>query len=140
MPHITLKSIANNEPPAEEVLVDRPETNREASRVSGPFVVEATIPTPIGLRAAGRPARTSATAPTAGSPTGCWKCSAKARVATGRKPNGHSPEYSPARQDAFAFCRSDPERGRRKPVAFVFGPENGAVSEKLVHRRCAKPT
>ena len=26
VPHVTLKSIANNEPPAEEVLVDRPET------------------------------------------------------------------------------------------------------------------
>ena len=29
VPHVTLKSIANNEPPAEEVLVDRPEINSE---------------------------------------------------------------------------------------------------------------
>ena len=43
MPHITLKSIANDEPPATEVLVDRPETNDTVTRVSGPFVVEATI-------------------------------------------------------------------------------------------------
>ena len=49
VPHITLKSIAQNEPPAEEVLVDRPEIDKSITRVSGPFVVEATIPTPIEI-------------------------------------------------------------------------------------------
>ncbi len=44
VPHITLKSIANNEPPAEEVLVDRPEVVKKFVRVCGPFTVEATIP------------------------------------------------------------------------------------------------
>jgi adenine-specific DNA-methyltransferase len=43
VPHITLKSIANNETPSTEVLVDRPEINGDVVRVSGPFVVEATI-------------------------------------------------------------------------------------------------
>lgn len=43
VPHITLKSIANDEPSAMEVLVDRPEINDTVVRVSGPFVVEATI-------------------------------------------------------------------------------------------------
>ncbi len=45
VPHITLKSIANNEPPPEEVLVDRPEVLRNVVRVTGPFSFEATIPT-----------------------------------------------------------------------------------------------
>ncbi len=49
VPHITLKSIANNEPPAEEVLVDRPEVVRNVVRVTGPFSFEATIPTAEGL-------------------------------------------------------------------------------------------
>ncbi|MCX6873086.1 MAG: site-specific DNA-methyltransferase [Verrucomicrobia bacterium] len=49
VPHITLKSIANNEPPQEAVLVDRPETVHGITRVSGPFVFEATIPTAEGL-------------------------------------------------------------------------------------------
>jgi adenine-specific DNA-methyltransferase len=49
VPHITLKSIANNEPPAEEVLVDRPEVLRSVVRVTGPFSFEATIPTSEGL-------------------------------------------------------------------------------------------
>ena len=49
VPHITLKSIANHEPPAEEVLVDRPEVLRSVVRVTGPFSFEATIPTAEGL-------------------------------------------------------------------------------------------
>lgn len=43
VPHITLKSIANDEQPAMEVLVDRPDVNAKVTRVAGPFVVEATI-------------------------------------------------------------------------------------------------
>ena len=41
VPHITLKSIANNEPPKEETLYDQPRIDRKKSRVSGPFTVEA---------------------------------------------------------------------------------------------------
>jgi adenine-specific DNA-methyltransferase len=51
VPHITLKSIANNEPPAEEVLVDRPENVRNIVRVTGPFTFEATIPAAENLDA-----------------------------------------------------------------------------------------
>src|SRR5437868_6265599 len=84
VPHVTLKSIANNEPPAEEVLVDRPEKNEKITRVSGPFAFEAMIPTAADLNepvSGGReppeaspnqgltpPARPSMIAPTA-----CWK-------------------------------------------------------------------
>ena len=32
VPHITLESIANNEPPKEEVLVDRPEVDNKTTR------------------------------------------------------------------------------------------------------------
>ncbi|HEY1934139.1 MAG TPA: site-specific DNA-methyltransferase [Acetobacteraceae bacterium] len=46
VPHVTLKSIANSEPPGEEVLVDRPEIDNSVTRIAGPFVVEATLPTP----------------------------------------------------------------------------------------------
>jgi adenine-specific DNA-methyltransferase len=49
VPHITLKAIANDEPPTEEVLVDRPEIDTSITRISGAFVVEATLPTPQQL-------------------------------------------------------------------------------------------
>ncbi|HAV10531.1 MAG TPA: site-specific DNA-methyltransferase [Dehalococcoidia bacterium] len=45
VPHITLKSIANNEPPAQETLYDQPFTDSSRARVSGPFTVEA-VPSP----------------------------------------------------------------------------------------------
>ena len=45
-PHITLKSIANNEPPATETLYDQPEIEKDKIRVSGPFTIEA-LPAPV---------------------------------------------------------------------------------------------
>ena len=47
VPHVTLESIANDAPAKEEVLVDRPETDGNVTRVSGPFCVEATLPAPV---------------------------------------------------------------------------------------------
>jgi len=40
VPHITLGSIANNEPPAEETLYDLPQEDKKRLRVAGPFTVE----------------------------------------------------------------------------------------------------
>lgn len=44
-PHVTLKSIANNEPPAMESLYDQPFIDSSKQRVTGPFTVEA-VPAP----------------------------------------------------------------------------------------------
>lgn len=46
VPHITLKSIANNEPPATETLYDQPIMDKSKARVSGPFTLEA-VPSPM---------------------------------------------------------------------------------------------
>jgi adenine-specific DNA-methyltransferase len=46
VPHITLKSIANNEPPAQETLYDQPYIDNGKTRVTGPFTVEA-VPAPM---------------------------------------------------------------------------------------------
>lgn len=40
VPHITLKSLANDEPHATETLYDQPEIDKKLLRVSGPFTVE----------------------------------------------------------------------------------------------------
>lgn len=45
VPHITLKSIANNEPAPQETLYDQPFTDNKKQRVTGPFTVEA-VPAP----------------------------------------------------------------------------------------------
>ncbi|MFO0795254.1 MAG: hypothetical protein U0586_14480 [Candidatus Brocadiaceae bacterium] len=46
VPHVTLKSIANNEPPAQETLYDQPFIDSKRLRVTGPFTVEA-VPAPV---------------------------------------------------------------------------------------------
>ena len=46
VPHVTLKSIANHEPPATETLYDQPLTDASRVRVTGLFTVEA-VPAPI---------------------------------------------------------------------------------------------
>jgi adenine-specific DNA-methyltransferase len=65
VPHITLKSIANNEPPEQEVLGDRPEIDKNVTRVAGPFAFEATIPTPFEVEGQERPETERDAIPTA---------------------------------------------------------------------------
>ena len=45
VPHITMKSIINNEPPKQETLYDKPIVDKSKVRVTGPFTVEA-VPSP----------------------------------------------------------------------------------------------
>jgi adenine-specific DNA-methyltransferase len=46
VPHITLRSITNNEPPDQETLYDQPHKDSSKARVSGPFTAEA-VPSPV---------------------------------------------------------------------------------------------
>jgi len=171
VPHITLKSIANNEPPAEEVLVDRPEIDKAITRVTGPFCVEAMMPTPVDWEGDGQ--EDSGTAELHGEfeermlevlrkspllrldgnrtvrlfnvrpPAKTLSLSAEALVdlSVVRGPLSVEPSDTAAsRQPRVGRNRNGDHQQRTTdagqrttaPVAFVFGPENGAVSEKLV--------
>ena len=44
VPHVTLKSLANDEPADQEVLYDQPFENKDIIRVTGPFTVESLSP------------------------------------------------------------------------------------------------
>ena len=152
VPHVMLKSIANNEPP-EEV--------KSITRVSGAFCVEATIPTPVdwegdGIEDSGvaeavasygsfvdrmiEVLRKSPVLHVGGGKTVTFRSvrhpaktlslSAEASVSS----LDEKPALTPGEAvqealeaDGVALPFSD------KPVAIVFGPENGAVSEKLVY-------
>lgn len=46
VPHVTLRSIAQNEPPPAETLYDQPRVDPSKTRVTGPFTVEA-LPAPV---------------------------------------------------------------------------------------------
>jgi adenine-specific DNA-methyltransferase len=168
VPHITLESIANNEPPKEEVLVDRPEVDNKITRVTGRFCVEGTIPTPVDLEASEAAIeeakisnlREGATREEQSTftdrmleilrkspllrlegnrtvtlrnirpPAKTLSLSAEAFVdatAPGQKPSLRDAVIEAAEKNGKALALS------AKPVALVFGPENGAVSEKLVY-------
>ena len=161
VPHVTLKSIANSEPPEEEVLVDRAEKDNRITRVTGAFCVEATIPTPVDLgidvpnvppeTANGEDGATTyidrmlevlrkspllrlegnntVTLKNIRPPAKTLSLSAEALV------DATAPGQSPTLQDAIQEAAEKNGRAlslSAKPVAFVFGPENGAVSERLV--------
>jgi len=163
---ITSGSIAGDEEPEEIVLVDRPETEPGVTRVTGPFCVEATIPTPVDWEGDGEEdsgtgqegwgsfvdrmievLRKSPLLQIGGGravmlhnvrvPAKTLSLSAEAVVARGdgslRSRDGGSDNA------AWAIPSGDgvggePSRTRidGSPVAIVFGPESGAVSEKLV--------
>jgi adenine-specific DNA-methyltransferase len=131
VPHITLKSIANSEPPAEEVLVDRPETNDKITRVTGPFTFEAMIPTPMDLNtAADQP-----TAPAEVQNQGSRMLEVLRRSPVLRLDGNRTITLHNIRPPAKSLSLSAEalvKNGNDKAVAFVFGPENSAVSEKLV--------
>ncbi|MGH7087313.1 MAG: hypothetical protein ACREFQ_00250, partial [Stellaceae bacterium] len=156
VPHVTLKSIANDEPPDEEVLVDRPETIDSIVRVAGPFTVEATIPSPLDLE----PERESepdggrdytnyiermlevlrkspvlqlgggktVTLRNVRPPAKSLALSAEAMIEDGNGGRGGLQ----AAIDAAHEINTGGLRFSQRPVAIVFGPENGAVGEKLV--------
>jgi adenine-specific DNA-methyltransferase len=158
VPHVTLRSIAKNESGSEEVLVDRPTERAQVTRVAGPFCVEATIPTPIDVDGDG--IEDTGTAEQHGSfvermlevlrkspviqigggktvqfrnvrpPAKSLSLSAEATVdatAAGQKAS---------LKDAVAEA-DEKNKGMlplsQKLVALVFGPENGAVSERTVY-------
>jgi adenine-specific DNA-methyltransferase len=166
VPHVTLKSIANNEPPAEEVLVDRPEEINKITRVTGPFCFEATIPTPMdmGVESGPRPDNAQESDYESDSteyssfvqrmlevlrkspllhldggkviqfknvrpPAKTLSLSAEAMV------DATAPGQKATLKDAIVEA-DEKNKGMltlsQKHVALVFGPENGAVSEKLV--------
>jgi adenine-specific DNA-methyltransferase len=135
VPHVTLKSIANNEPPDEEVLVDRPEIDNSIVRVTGPFTVEATIPTPVDWEGDGIEDSGSDQAQSYGSfverMIEVLRRSPVLHVGGGKTVEVYNvrPPAKSLSLSAEAAVKGD-EQAR---VAFVFGPENGAISQKLVH-------
>jgi len=144
VPHITLRSIAQDLPPQEEVLVDRPDVEPEVVRVSGPFVVEATIPTAIEVESNGavrEPEPTTETDPI-GRMIEILRRAASLRLAGNltvlfrnvRRPAKTLELHAEAEmvEPSVGERQQTSELPAGKPVAFVFGPENGPVTERLV--------
>ncbi len=133
--HLTSSTIANDKLPSDEVIVSNPDQDRRLVRVTGPFVVEATIPTPVDWEGDGVDDSGTESVESYGSFV------ERMIEVLRRSPilhlkGGKTVELGNIRPPAKSLSLSaegllvsdEPKR-----VAFVFGPENGAVSEKLIH-------
>jgi adenine-specific DNA-methyltransferase len=135
VPHITLKSIANSEPPAEEVLVDRPEVQKGIVRVTGPFTVEATIPTAARLD----DAQQTPVAQSEDHRTHVERMiEVLRRAPVLRLPGNQTVTLKQVRPPAKTLTLSaealvgGANGGDGEPVAVLFGPADGPISERLV--------
>ena len=158
VPYVTLGMIANREPATERIIVDRPDEESNTTRISGPFCVEATIPTPLDLDGDGEPddgseaeervsfvermldtlrrapilqlagART-VTLDNIRPPAKTLALSAEAVVEATSE--GQKATLADAIEAADEKNKLTLPLSQR-PVAIAFGPENGAVSERLV--------
>ena len=158
VPHITLESFAKKELPVEEVLVDRPEENSSITRVTGAFCFEATLPVASDgeakEEAAQQPGmkedasfadrmlevlRRSPVIRLPGNKTINLKnirppaktLSLSAEAMTDATANGKATLADAVQESKEKNGQSLPLS--QKPVAIVFGPENAAVSERLIN-------
>jgi len=135
VPHVTLKSIANDEPPGEEVLVDRPEEVPGITRVTGRFTVEATIPTPVEWEGYEQHDEARQVAETSGAFLDRM-LEVLRKTPVLRLDGNRTVTFTNVRAPTRTLSLSAEalvKNGSETPVAFVFGPENGAVSEKLAY-------
>jgi adenine-specific DNA-methyltransferase len=129
VPHLTLGAIANNEPPKEEILVDKPEKDNSITRVTGPFCFEATIPTPVDLEGGEENAIDM-------EEHGSFvdrMLEVLRRSPVLQVGGGKIVTFKNVRPPAKTLSLSAEAivgNGSDKTIAIVFGPENGAVSER----------
>jgi adenine-specific DNA-methyltransferase len=136
VPRITLKSIAHEEEPEMITLVDRPEVNKQITRVCGTFTVEATIQAALtlddedGNEGAG-------VAKVIGSPRAYLDRMIEVlrQSKTLRLPGNVSVELETVRPLAdreSLHAEATAKNGSEKRIAIVFGPEDGAIGSEYV--------
>jgi adenine-specific DNA-methyltransferase len=134
VPHVMSSTIANDESPEQELLVDRPEEDSAITRVTGPFCFEATIPTPLDfeeMKSGSAAGKSEFGGSFVDRMLEVLRRSPVLRL-EGNKTAVLRNVRLPTKTLSLSAEAVAPN-GAEKLVAFVFGPENGAVSEKLVY-------
>ena len=142
VPHVTLKSIANNEPPDEEVLVDRPEVT-DRSRASPGHSASRRRSRRRSIAKATTASRGSGGADaTAPSSTGCWRCCARTPVLKlgGNRKVTLKNVRPPAKTLALSAEAMVAERRRHRRVASSSAPRTARSARGWSTRRPARRT
>ena len=133
VPHISLGSVADEEEAKPKILLERPEKLNNVTRVCGPFAVEATIPTAEGLdEDPATPGLQSEQYQTHVQRMTEVLRRAPVIQLPGNKKITLKQVRPPAKTmtlSAEAIINGDQAP---QPVAILFGPEGGAMSERLV--------
>src|SRR5437870_2301176 len=130
VPHMTLRSVAQSEPPNEEVVVDRPEIEPGIVRVAGPFVAEATIPTTIEVTVPAKETEADYASDPISRMIEVLRRSPALRIG-GKQAVTLKNIRRPAKALSL-HAEAEVDGNGTRPVAFVFGPEHGPVTEQLV--------
>ena len=130
VPHITLKSIANNEPPPMEILYDQPEIDKTKVRVSGPFTVES-LPAPLvkPLDEVVTPSEVNAVT----SKQDGWRAELLATGILGK--NGNKLDFSriePLGGTTFFQAEGETKETEPKRVIICFGSENKVMDARYI--------
>lgn len=134
VPRITLKSIANDEDPKLETIIERAEVNNNITRVCGPFTVEATIQAAMSMDG---DAPQQASQPQSSSPRAYLDRMIEVlrQSKSLRLPGNVTLELetvSPLADREFLHAEGIARNGTEKRIAFVFGPEDGAIGSEYV--------
>jgi len=151
VPHITLKSIANNERPDEDILVDRPATLTGITRVTGAFTLEATIPIPVSTTEQKQDETAEETGSFVDRLLEVLRKTPILQLAGNRTVKFQSIRKSTKSLSLSAEATVGVDNGNgsngdgsasSQLVAFVFGPENGQIVQRTVYQAaieaCAK--
>lgn len=128
VPHITLKSIANNEPPVQETLYDQPEIDKTKVRITGPFTVEA-LPAPVV-----KPIDAAADLDDASAKQADWRDELLAAGIRGR--SGAKIEFSrvePLSGTKFLQAEAETKEDTPRRAAVCFGSETKPLDSRVVN-------
>ncbi len=138
VPHITLKSIANNEPVPYETLYDQPFTDSKRQRVTGPFTIEA-VPAPVAKSFEDIESDTIIDADSSVSRSGEtlrqdeWRN--ELRRSGVRAKGGKTIEFTrvePLSGTRFLQADAETREDNPKRVVVCFGPEHAPLEQRMV--------
>lgn len=135
VPRIKLETIANDETPALETILDRAEANDKVVRVCGPFTVEATIQAAMNLEddsGQGAP-RVTSESPRAYLDRMIEVLRQSKTLQLPGNVTLQLDSISPLADREYLHAEGVAKNGSEKRIAFVFGPEDGAIGSQYVY-------
>ncbi|MFY7930972.1 MAG: site-specific DNA-methyltransferase, partial [Oligoflexus sp.] len=134
IPKVTLGSIANGEDPSTIRIVDRPEQNNSITRVCGPFTVEATIQAAMNLEddSGQQPPHTATDNPRGYLDRMIELLRQSKTLQLPGNVTLQLDAINPLADREYLHAEGVAKNGTEKRIAFVFGPEDGAIGSEYV--------